>query len=197
MFGKGTTSGKVLCYILLVCERGLRQRIAEGKGARLDLQTATKPIHLDVICPAPYAMVFFSPFGAIWHGLSRSNKSNKWWWRLYIVVYLVGRDDSASFQGFDPPTQPFITKHWKGIQKHLTKATPKKAHLNTLLETNSESSENSPSFKGMSSSNCYFLRGKRAQPEVMDFSRGGDLRQQAGRNASTARLQSKSLPCVV
>lgn len=65
MFGKGTTSGKVLCYILLVCERGLRQRIAEGKGARLDLQTATKPIHLDVICPAPYAMVFFSPFGAI------------------------------------------------------------------------------------------------------------------------------------
>lgn len=47
MFGKGTTSGKVLCYILLVCERGLRERIAEGKGARLDLQTATKPIHLD------------------------------------------------------------------------------------------------------------------------------------------------------
>ena len=44
----------------------------------------------------------------------------------YIVVYLVGRDDSASFQGFDPPTQPFITKHRKGIQKHLTKATPKK-----------------------------------------------------------------------
>jgi len=47
MFGKGTSSGKVLCYILLVGERGLRQRIAEGKGARLDLQTATKPIHLD------------------------------------------------------------------------------------------------------------------------------------------------------
>lgn len=100
--------------------------------------------------------------------------------------------------GFRPTnTALHVTKHRKGIQKHLTKATPKKAHLNTLLETNSKSSENSPSFKGMSFSNCYFLRGKRAQPEVMDFSRGGDLRQQAGRNASTARLQSKSVPCVV
>lgn len=82
----------------------------------------------------------------------------------YIYSGLPGWKRRFGFlSGFRPTNTALHYKTLKGNPKTSNKSDAQKAHLNTLLETNSTSSENSPSFKGMSSSNCYFLRGKRAQ----------------------------------